>query len=180
MCVPYNTYIYPTGGEIGTKIQTKIGGENLQETDWEVDLTNEQPGLKLIRTTYGIFPFVANEFPEDTERLVKNAANDDATETDEKDGEQAKSAESEILFQAKCSACHELRSPDNRALTAEQWESTITRMAGKENADITPTQRDRIIAFVAEEVVRMGQLIAKQIENAPTTYNTRGYQWTNI
>ncbi len=162
--VPYNTYIYPTGGEIGKKIQTKIGGENLPETDWEVDLTNEQPGLKLIRTTYGIFPFFANEFPEDTERLVKNAA--PATETDEEDEGQAKSAESEILFQAKCSACHELRSPDNRALTAEQWESTITRMAGKENADITPTQRDRIIAFVAEEVVRMGQLIARQIENA--------------
>ena len=164
--VPYNTYIYPTGGKIGGKIQTKIGGENLPETDWEVDLTNEQPGLKLIRTTYGIFPFFANEFPENIERLVKNAANEDTTEIDKENEGHAKSAESEILFQTKCSACHELRSPDNRALTEEQWESTITRMAEKENADITPTQRDRIIAFVAEEVVRMGRLIAKQIENA--------------
>ncbi|MYB65719.1 hypothetical protein F4X73_13600 [Candidatus Poribacteria bacterium] len=162
--VPYDTYIYPPGGEVGKKIQTKIGGENLPETDWKVDLTNEQPGLKLIRTTYGIFPFFANEFPEGTERLVQNVVH--AAESDEEDEGQAKSAESEILFQEKCSVCHELRSPDNRALTAEQWESTITRMAGKENADITPTQRDRIIAFVAEEVIRMGQLIAKQIENA--------------
>ncbi len=162
--VPYNTYIYPPGGEVGKKIQTKIGGENLQETDWEVDLTNEQPGLKLIRTTYGIFPFFANEFPENTERLFQNAVH--ATENDEEDEEQAKNAESEILFHEKCSVCHELRTPDNRALTAEQWENTITRMAEKENADITPTQRDRIITFVAEEVVRMGQLIAKQIENA--------------
>lgn len=165
--VPYNTYIYPTGGEIGSKIQTKIGGENLTETDWEVDLSNEQqPGLKLIRTTYGIFPFFANNYTEDVERLTKEASQKDGTETDKENEGHAKSAESEIIFQTKCSACHELRSPDNRALTAEQWESTITRMTEKENADITTTERDRIIAFVAEEVVRMGQLIARQIENA--------------
>ncbi len=164
--VPYNTYIYPTGGEIGSKIQTKIGGENLKETDWEVDLRNEQhPGIKLIRTPYGIFPFFANQYSEDVERSVQ-ASNKDASETKAEDETQAKSAESEIIFQTKCSACHELRSPENRALTAEQWEATITRMAEKENADITPTERDRIITFVAEEVVRMGQLIAKQIENA--------------
>ena len=164
--VPYNTYIYPTGGEIGSKIQTKIGGENLKETDWEVDLSSEQqPGLKLIRTPYGIFPFFANEYSEDVERSAI-AAQKDASATDEENETQAKSAESEIIFQTKCSACHELRSPDNRALTSEQWEATITRMAEKENADITTTERDRIIAFVAEEVVRMGQLIAKQIENA--------------
>ena len=164
--VPYNTYIYPTGGEIGSKIQTKIGGENLKETDWEVDLSNEQqPGIKLIRTPYGIFPFFANQYTEDVERSP-DASKKDASETDTEGGTQAKSAESEIIFQTKCSACHELRSPENRALTAEQWEATITRMAEKENADITPTERDRIITFVAEEVVRMGQLIAKQIENA--------------
>ena len=164
--VPYNTYIYPTGGEIGSKIQTKIGGENLKETDWEVDLSSEQqPGLKLIRTPYGIFPFFANEYSENVERSAI-VPQKDASATDEENETQAKSAESEIIFQTKCSACHELRSPDNRALTSEQWEATITRMAEKENADITNTERDRIIAFVAEEVVRMGQLIAKQIENA--------------
>ncbi len=164
--VPYNTYIYPTGGEIGSKIQTKIGGENLKETDWEVDLSSEQqPGLKLIRTPYGIFPFFANEYSEDVERSAI-ADQKDASATDAENETQAISAESEIIFQTKCSACHELRSPDNRALTSEQWEATITRMAEKENADITTTERDRIIAFVAEEVVRMGQLIAKQIENA--------------
>ena len=39
-------------------------------------------------------------------------------------------------------------------------------MAGKENADITPTERDRIIAFVAQEAQRLGELIARQLEHA--------------
>lgn len=163
--VPYNTYIYPTGGTIGTTIKTTIGGENLPETDFEVKLPkNQQPGVTLVRTPYGIFPFFANEYSEDLERLADETKVD--TESAEEKEEQAKNAESEILFQTKCTACHELRSPENRALTAEQWEATIIRMAAKENADITDTVRDRIITFVGEEVVRMGQLIAKRIESA--------------
>lgn len=164
--VPYNTYIYPTGGTIGNVIKTTIGGENLPETEWEVKLpSDQQPGVMLIRTPYGIFPFVANEYVEDVERSLEDTAHNQTT-NGQGNETQAKNAESEILFQTKCSACHELRSPNNRALTAEQWENTITRMSEKENADITTTERDRIIAFVAEEVVRMGQLIAKQIEGS--------------
>ncbi len=164
--VPYNTYIYPTGGTIGNVIKTTIGGENLPETEWEVKLpSDQQPGVMLIRTPYGIFPFIANEYVEDVERSLEETAHNQ-TVGGEGNETQAKNAESEILFQTKCSACHELRSPNNRALTAEQWENTITRMSEKENADMTPTERDRIIAFVAEEVVRMGQLIAKQIEGS--------------
>ena len=163
--VPYNTYIYPTGGKIGNVIKTTIGGENLPETELEVKLPrNQQPGVTLIRTPYGIFPFIANEFSEDIERSIETSVNNTASA--EENDEHAKNAESAILFQTKCTACHELRSPDNRALTSEQWETTITRMAAKENADITDTERDRIIAFIAEEVVRMGQLIAKRIESA--------------
>ena len=164
--VPYNTYIFPTGGTIGNTIETTIGGENLPETKWKVELpSDQQPGLMLIRTTYGIFPFFANEYDEDIELSMMKAAHNKTDESGQDEGH-AKNAESEILFQTKCSACHELRSPNNRALTAQQWENTITRMADKENADMTPTERDRIIEFVAEEVVRMGQLIAKRIENA--------------
>ncbi|MDE0316206.1 MAG: hypothetical protein OXM61_15005 [Candidatus Poribacteria bacterium] len=164
--VPYNTYIYPTGGTIGNVIQTTIGGENLPETEWEVKLSSDQqPGVMLIRTPYGIFPFIANEYVEDVERLLEETTHNQTTGGEENET-QAKNAESEILFQTKCSACHELRSPNNRALNAEQWENTITRMSEKENADMTPTERDRIIAFVAEEVVRMGQLISKQIEGS--------------
>lgn len=165
--VPYNTYIFPTGGTIGTVTKTTIGGENLPKTEWEVDLpSDQQPGITLIRTPYGIFPFFANQYSEDIELSQDIAAHNNSDENSEDYENQAKNAESEIIFQTKCTACHELRSPNNRALTAEQWEATITRMAAKENADITPTQRDRIIAFVAEEVVRMGQLIAKRIENS--------------
>lgn len=165
--VPYNTYIYPTGGKIGTKTQTTIGGENLPETQLEIDLpSDQQPGVTLIRTSYGIFPFIANEYDEQLEMSVDETTPKTATDTSEVNETQTKNAETEILFQTKCSACHELRSPNNRALTAEQWEATIIRMAGKENSDITDTDRDRIIAFVGEEVVRMGQLIAKQIENS--------------
>ena len=162
--VPYNTYIYPTGGTIGNVIKTTIGGENLPKTEWEVKLpSDQQPGVKLIRTPYGIFPFFANEYSEEIERSLEEATHNQTADVEENETH-AKNAESEILFQTKCTACHELRSPNNRALTAEQWESTIIRMAEKENADITTTDRDRIITFVAEEVVRMGQLIAKQIE----------------
>ena len=170
--VPYNTYLFPAGGKIGDVIKAKIGGENLPETDWQVELDkNEPPGLKLVRTPYGIFPFIVNEFDETVEDSAtaahdENSNADKATESDTENGEIARNAESEILFQAKCTACHELRSPDNRALSAEQWENTITRMSEKDNADITPTERDRIIAFVADEVTRLGQLIAKRIENA--------------
>ena len=74
--------------------------------------------------------------------------------------------EGEILFEAKCSVCHELRAPSNRALSAEEWEQTITRMANKENADITEPQRLRIIAFVAQEARRLGKLTASEIEQA--------------
>ncbi len=165
--VPYNTYIYPTGGKIGTKTKTTIGGENLPETELEIELpSDQQPGVTLIRTSYGIFPFIANQYSEEVEQSVDANADNQATDIAEENEEHAKNAESEILFQGKCTACHELRSPENRALTSEQWEATITRMAGKENADITDTDRDRIIAFVAEEVVRMGQLIAKRIESS--------------
>lgn len=165
--VPYNTYMYPTGGEIGKVTQTTIGGENLPETKWDVDLPSDQvPGVTLVRTPFGIFPFIANEYTEDIEQVLEKLHNVGTTEVSEENGRQVINAESEIIFQSKCSACHELRSPDNRALTSEQWENTIIRMSEKENADITPTDRDRILAFVAEEVVRMGQLLAKRIEGS--------------
>ena len=39
-------------------------------------------------------------------------------------------------------------------------------MTAKANADITATERDRIIAFVAQEARRLGELIARQLEHA--------------
>ncbi|MCY4553314.1 MAG: hypothetical protein OXC79_06535 [Candidatus Poribacteria bacterium] len=188
--LPYNTYLFPAGGTApngemdGTSltkatgslsygpptppktniIECVIGGENLPETEWQIELTaDDQPGLRQIRTPYGIFPFVINAHPEAVEEAVERqpTSNEPATQD-----ATTQFAESEILFEAKCSACHELRSPSNRALSAEEWTSTITRMGNKENADITPTERDRIIAFVAQEAQRLGELIARQLEHA--------------
>lgn len=76
--LPYNTYLFPAGGTVpnGDRlsnekterfygpptppktnvIQCVIGGENLPQTEWRIELTaDEQPGLKQIRTPYGIF-----------------------------------------------------------------------------------------------------------------------------
>ena len=184
--LPYNTYLFPAGGTVPSKerrseeraetfhgpptppdpnlIQCVIGGENLSKTDWQVELTpNEQPGLKQIRTPYGIFPFITDTHPQAIEENVKPHSTSDDTLVQKT---ATQSGESEILFETKCTACHELRSPSNRALSAEEWEQTITRMANKENADITLTERDRIIAFVAQEAQRLGELIARQLEHA--------------
>ena len=197
--LPYNTYLFPAGGtlpngdpEVGTGlvpvhfygpptppeaniVQCVIGGENLPQTEWQVELTaGEQPGLKQIRTPYGIFPFIINAHSEAVEEDVAVQSVSDETVAQEitsqnpnlPDRTVKKIGEPEILFQAKCTACHELRSPSNRALSAEEWERTITRMSNKENADITLTERDRIIAFVAQEAQRLAGLVARQLERA--------------
>ena len=184
--LPYNTYLFPAGGTVpngdrlseeeaarfygpptppeANVIQCVIGGENLPQTEWQVELTaDEQPGLKQIRTPFGIFPFIANAHSEAVEEDtgVQSAADETVAQEIA-----PQFTESEILFETKCSACHELRSPSNRALSAEEWERTITRMSNKENADITPTERDRIIAFVAQEAQRLAGLVARQLEHA--------------
>ena len=186
--LPYNTYLFPAGGTVPDDktehvtpqpsygppsppktnvIQCVIGGENLPETEWQIKLTPEdQPGIKQIRTPYGIFPFIINAHPEVLEENIEPQTTADEPDTQ---GTTTQFTETEILFETKCGACHELRSPSNRALSAEEWTSTITRMANKENADITPTQRDRIIAFVAQEAQRLGELIARQLEHAQHT-----------
>ncbi|MDE0556340.1 MAG: hypothetical protein OXI24_19170, partial [Candidatus Poribacteria bacterium] len=206
--LPYNTYLFPAGGTLPNPerqsqgstemfygpptppepnvIQCVVGGENLSETDWQVEVTaDEQPGLKQVRTPYGIFPFIVNTHAEAVE---ENTAGQSSQETKSKarslkrsgrrlygeahqgsdlpDRTARKIRESQILFETKCSACHELRSPSNRARSTEEWERTITRMANKENANITPTERDRIIAFVAQEAQRLGERIARQLEHA--------------
>ncbi len=158
--IPYNTYLFPPAGKIDEVIQAKIGGENLPETEWQVEL-DSQPGIKHIRTPYGIFPFIANNFPEAVEETRERAV-----AASDRGASNGGSSESEILFETKCTACHELRSPANRALSADEWAQTITRMAAKENADITPTERARISAFVAQEARRLGELIALQLEHA--------------
>ncbi|MYC77877.1 hypothetical protein F4X10_19095 [Candidatus Poribacteria bacterium] len=211
--LPYNTYLFPAGGTIpngdrlsqeetarfygpptppeANIVECVIGGENLPQTEWQVELNaDEQIGLKQIRTPYGIFPFIVNTH---SETIEENTTVQSAQETESKARSLKRSGRvfagvfpqrygkapqslnqpdrtakeiKRILFETKCAACHKLRSPSNRALSAEEWERTITRMSNKENADITSTERDRIIAFVAQEAERLAGLVARQLEGA--------------
>ena len=52
------------------------------------------------------------------------------------------------LFQAKCTTCHEARSPANRSLTPEQWAATVDRMINQRGADIAKPDRDTIVTYL--------------------------------
>ena len=189
--LPYNTYLFPTGGTVPKSnilsetetapfygpptppttemIQCVIAGENLPQIQWQVELAaDEQPGLKHIRTPYGIFPFIVNAHSESVEAdgQPRDQVSPHIDSESEPVAGRTQSTESEILFQTKCAACHELRSPSNRALSTEEWERTITRMSNKQNADITTTERARIITFVAQEAQRLAGLVARQLARA--------------
>ena len=159
--IAYNTYLFPPSGQIGTVIEGVVGGKNLPETPWTVDLTKEEtPGIKQIYTPYGVFPFIVSNEPD----LIEVAGTAVAQVVD--DSSQTRDTQSAILFQTKCVKCHEMRSPSNRALSSDEWVTTITRMASKDNSDISPLERDQIITYVREEAQRLGELMAKQIQSA--------------
>jgi hypothetical protein len=64
------------------------------------------------------------------------------------------------LFQNKCMACHEARSPANRTMTQQQWASTVDRMINARGADIAKPDRDRIVEYLSA-LARAGQITAK-------------------
>ena len=168
--IPYNTYIFPPAGKIGTTVNTVIGGENLPEIsttdssaslDMPIDLTShEKPGLGEIRTPFGNFPFITSLAPETLE-----VAMDEPVDTSPEPAETL-DLEGQTLFGSRCSQCHELRSPGDQALTAEEWRATITRMVAKDNANISADEAERIIAFVQAEARRLAAIMAKQIHSA--------------
>ena len=159
--IAYNTYLFPPSGQIGTVIEGVVGGKNLPETSWTVDLTKEEnPSVKQIYTPYGVFPFIVGDKPDLVEVAGTATAQVVEASTETRDTQTA------ILFQTKCVKCHEMRSPSNRALASDEWVSTITRMAAKDNSDISPLERDQIITFVQEEARRIGELMAQQIQSA--------------
>ena len=69
------------------------------------------------------------------------------------------------LFQAKCSGCHELRSPANRSLTAAQWAATVDRMVRVRNAPLSATEAASVTQYL-QSMARAGRLTAK-VEIAP-------------
>ena len=170
--IPYNTYIFPPAGKIGTVVNAVLGGENLPDIsatdssashDIPVDLTaNRKPGLEEIRTPYGNFPFISSLAPETVEVGLSEPIDtiSEPVETFDID------VEGQILYESRCSQCHELRSPDNQALSAEEWRTTVMRMVAKDNADISMEEAERIIAFVQAEAERLAAIMAKQLQSA--------------
>ena len=168
--IPYNTYIFPPAGKIGTTVNAVLGGENLPEIsatdsngslDIPIDLTaDREPGLEEIRTPYGNFPFISSLAPETVEVAMSEPAkpSPEPVETSDIEGRR--------LFETRCSQCHELRSPGNQALTAEEWRTTIMRMVAKDNANISVEETEQIIAFVQAEARRLAAIMAKQIHSA--------------
>ena len=168
--IPYNTYIFPPAGKIGTMINAVIGGENLPEIsathssaslDIPIDLTGDRkPGFDEIRTPYGNFPFISSLAPETVEVAMSEPIDTSPEPVETSD------IEGRTLFEARCIQCHELRSPADQALSAEEWQTTITRMVAKDDANISVEETERIIAFVQAEAQRLAAIMAKQIHSA--------------
>ncbi|HLJ57095.1 MAG TPA: hypothetical protein VKT77_18805 [Chthonomonadaceae bacterium] len=86
------------------------------------------------------------------------------------------------VWQAKCGTCHELRSPANRSLTTSQWSATVERMIKVRQAPISPSEADKITAYLLGQA-RSGRLTA-QIKIAddcmPGVYELRVVTKTGI
>lgn len=64
------------------------------------------------------------------------------------------------VIQARCTTCHELRSPDNRILSIDGWEQTVDRMIKLRGADIPKNDRDKIVNYL-QASARAGVVTAK-------------------
>ena len=52
------------------------------------------------------------------------------------------------VFEANCGQCHELRSPNNRSMTAAQWQATVQRMITEKGAEISPEAQTQIVDYL--------------------------------
>lgn len=52
-------------------------------------------------------------------------------------------------FENKCSVCHKLERPLSKTKTAEEWKTTVTRMAGKRQGHLSSEEVEAIAAFLA-------------------------------
>ena len=63
------------------------------------------------------------------------------------------------LVQAKCSSCHELRTPDNRTMTTEQWAQTVERMVTR-GAQMSADEKGKVTDYLQAKA-RAGVVTAK-------------------
>ena len=79
------------------------------------------------------------------------------------------------IWQARCGTCHELRSPANRSMTADQWVATVDRMIRARSAPISQPDSDKIKQYLSN-AARSGNLTAKvkiASDAAPGVYEMR-------
>ncbi len=64
------------------------------------------------------------------------------------------------LVQSKCTSCHELRTPDNRTMTSEQWAATVERMITQRSAQLSTDDKDKVTKYLQAKA-RAGVITAK-------------------
>jgi len=64
------------------------------------------------------------------------------------------------LFQAKCTSCHEPRSPQNRTMNPQQWAETVDRMINARGADINKADRDTLVNYLQAQA-KAGEIALK-------------------
>ncbi|MFN3648794.1 MAG: hypothetical protein ACK47B_04360 [Armatimonadota bacterium] len=66
--LPYNTYLFPAGGQAGATTTATLAGENMAPVEVPVAIPGDaSPGLRMISTPRGLFPFVVGRGAELTE-----------------------------------------------------------------------------------------------------------------
>ena len=71
--IPYDTYLYPPGGQAGTPLKAQVIGKNLAPAALTLNVP-ANPGVHQISTAYGVENFVASAYP-----TVRDDANTVAT-----------------------------------------------------------------------------------------------------
>ena len=66
------------------------------------------------------------------------------------------------LVQNKCTSCHELRTPDNRTMTTEQWAQTVERMVVQRGAQLSAEEKGKVTDYLQAKA-RAGVVTARVI-----------------
>jgi hypothetical protein len=64
------------------------------------------------------------------------------------------------IWQAKCSGCHELRSPSNRSMTPAQWAATVDRMIKVRQAPLSSDEATKVSDYL-QGLARAGRVTAQ-------------------
>lgn len=65
-------------------------------------------------------------------------------------GEPAKTEKAKELFEKKCSTCHGIKKPTSVQKSKDEWNTTVQRMKGKKNSNITDEDAKIITEYLSE------------------------------